>query len=74
MSYPHTGIRIDRIPAEEGGGLIFAVGTAAIFLIAFPVLLPVIGAALVGGAVLAPALYWLHRKAPAFVGIVTPRP
>ena len=40
MTYPHAGIRIDRIPAEEGGGLIFAVGTAAIFLIAFPVLVP----------------------------------
>ena len=26
MTYPHAGIRIDRIPAEEGGGLIFAVG------------------------------------------------
>jgi hypothetical protein len=74
MSYPHAGIRIDRIPAEEGGGLIFALGMAAIFLIAFPALLPVAGAALVGGAVLAPALHWLHRRAPAYVGIVSPRP
>jgi hypothetical protein len=74
MSYPHTGIRIDRIPAEEGGGLIFALGMALISLVAFPALLPVAGAALVGGAVLAPALRWLHRKGPAFVGIVSPRP
>ncbi len=73
MSYPHAGILIDRIPAEEGGGLIFAVGTTAIFLMAFPALLPIAGAALVGGAVLAPALRWLHRKDPAFVGIVNPR-
>lgn len=74
MSYPHAGILIDRIPAEEGGGLIFAAGTAAIFMVAFPALLPVAGAALLGGAVLALALRWLHRKGPAFVGIVSPRP
>ena len=69
MSYPHAGILIDRIPAEEGGGLIFAAGTTAIFLIAFPTLLPLAGAALLGGAVLAPGLRWLHRKGPAYVGI-----
>ncbi len=69
MSYPHAGIRIDRIPAEEGGGLIFAVGTTLIFLIAFPALLPVAAAAIVGGAVLAPVLHWLWRKEPAFVHI-----
>ncbi len=69
MSYPHAGIRIDHIPAEEGGGLIFAAGTTAIFLIAFPALLPVLGGALVGGALLAPALYRLRRKALSFVDI-----
>jgi hypothetical protein len=74
MSYPHAGILIDRIPAEEGGGLIFAAGITVIFMIAFPALLPVAGAALVGGAILAPALRWLHRKGPEFVGIVNPRP
>jgi hypothetical protein len=73
MSYPHAGVLIDRIPAEEGGGLIFAAGTAAIFLIAFPVLIPLAGAALLGGAALAPALGWLHRKSPVFVKIVSPR-
>jgi hypothetical protein len=61
MNYPHAGIRIDRIPAEEGGGLIFALGTVAIFLLAFPTLLPVALAALVGGAVLAPVLHKLYR-------------
>jgi hypothetical protein len=61
MKYPHAGIRIDQIPAEEGGGLIFAVGTAAIFILAFPQLLPVAGAALVGGLVLAPVLHRLYR-------------
>jgi len=61
MSYPHAGIRIDRIPAEEGGGLIFAVGLAAIVLMAFPALRPIAGAALVGGIALAPILHRLHR-------------
>jgi hypothetical protein len=73
MSYPHAGIRIDHIPAEEGGGLIFALGMMLISLIAFPALLPVVGAALVGGVVLAPALRWLHRKGPVFVEIPSPR-
>lgn len=61
MMFPHAGIRIDRIPAEEGGGLIFAVGTAAIFLMAFPALVPIAGAAVLGGVVLAPILHRLYR-------------
>jgi hypothetical protein len=61
MKFPHAGIRIDRIPAEEGGGLIFAIGTAFIFLTAFPQLVPVAGAALLGGLVLAPVLHRLYR-------------
>jgi hypothetical protein len=61
MKYPHAGIRIHQIPAEEGGGLIFAIGTAAIFLLAFPQLVPVAGAALVGGLVMAPVLHRLYR-------------
>lgn len=61
MSYLHAGIRIDRIPAEGGGGLIFAVGSAAIFLLAFPALLPIAGAALVCGIALAPVLHKLYH-------------
>ena len=61
MNYPHAGIRIDRIPAEGGGGLIFAVGSGAIFLIAFPALLPVAAAAVIGGVALAPVLHKLYR-------------
>ena len=61
MNYPHAGIRIDRIPAEEGGGLIFAVGSVAIFLTAFPALLPIAAAAVVGGMALAPLLHRLYR-------------
>jgi hypothetical protein len=61
MNYPHAGIRIDRIPAEGGGGLIFAIGTVFIFVMAFPALLPVAGAAVVGGLLLAPVLHRLYR-------------
>jgi len=61
MRYPHAGIRINQIPAEEGGGLIFAIGTAFIFLTAFPALVPVAGAAVVGGLALAPILHKLYR-------------
>ncbi len=57
MTFPHSGIRIDRIPVEEGGGLIFALGSAAIVLLAFPALVPVVGAALLGGIALAPILH-----------------
>ena len=61
MTFPHAGIRIDRIPAEEGGGLIFAAGTVAIFLTAFPALVPVAAAAMVGGLLLAPLLHRSYR-------------
>jgi len=61
MKYPHAGIQIHQIPAEEGGGLIFAVGTAVIFLVAFPQLMPVAAAAALGGIVLAPVLHRLYR-------------
>jgi hypothetical protein len=61
MKYPHAGIRIDRIPAEGVGGLIFAIGTAFIFLTAFPALVPVAASAVLGGLVLAPVLHRLYR-------------
>jgi hypothetical protein len=61
MRYPHAGIRIDRIPAEGAGGLIFALGSAAIFLMAFPALRPIAAAAVVGGLLLAPVLHRLYR-------------
>jgi hypothetical protein len=61
MTSPHQGIRIDHIPAEGVGGLIFALGTVAIFLIGFPALRPVAALALLGGLLLAPVLHRLHR-------------
>jgi len=57
----HPGIRIDRIPAEEGGGLIFALGMVAVVLLAIPALRPLALVCLVGGALLAPVLHRLYR-------------
>jgi len=54
---PHPGIRIDRIPAAGGGGLIFAVGMVAIVLLAVPALRPLFAVAVVGGVLLAPVLH-----------------
>lgn len=61
MASPHQGIRIDHIPAEGMGGLIFALGTVAIFLIGFPALRPMAAVALLGGLLLAPILHRLRR-------------
>jgi hypothetical protein len=61
MTFPHQGIRIDRIPAEEGGGLIFMIGIVVLFLIGVPVMRPVVALAALGGILMAPLLYWLHR-------------
>ena len=61
MAKPHPGIRIDQIPAEGVGGLIFALGSSAIFLLAFPALRPIAVAAAAGGVLLAPVLHRLYR-------------
>ena len=57
----HPGIRIDRIPAQGAGGLIFAVGMAAVVLFAMPSLRPIALVAVLGGIVLAPILHRLYR-------------
>ena len=57
----HPGIRIDRIPAEGGGGLIFAAGMTAVVLLAMPALRPIAALALLGGIVCAPLLHRLYR-------------
>ena len=56
----HPGIRIDRIPAQEGGGLIFAVGMMGVVLVAMPALWPVALGCVAGGAVLAVVLHRLY--------------
>jgi len=61
MASPHPGIRIDHIPAEGGGGLIFAAGMVLIFLIFFPAVRPVAALAALGGAIFAPILHRLYR-------------
>jgi hypothetical protein len=61
MEHPHAGIRIDRIPAEGTGGLIFAIGSAIIFLMAFPALRPIAAAAAICGLLFAPVLHRLYR-------------
>ena len=61
MQARHPGIRIDSIQVEETGGLIFAVGMSVIFMLAVPSFVPVVGAAIVGGALLAPVLHWMYR-------------
>jgi hypothetical protein len=54
----HPGIRINSIPAEGGGGLIFAAAIPALVLLALPGLLPLAVASVVGGTV---GAYLLHR-------------
>ncbi len=61
MTFPHAGIRIDRIPAEGGGGLIFMVGMVVLFLIGVPAMRPVVALAALGGILLAPLLHRLYR-------------
>ena len=61
MQNSHQGIRIDHIPAEGMGGLIFAIGSSLIFLLAFPALRPIAVAAAAGGLLLAPVLHRLYR-------------
>ena len=60
-AHPHPGIRIDSIPADEGGGLIFVAGMMITLLLAVPALRPLALVGLVAGALLAPILHrWGH--------------
>jgi hypothetical protein len=58
-AYPHPGIRIDSIPADEGGGLIFVAGMMITLLVAVPVLRPLALIGLVAGALMAPVIHRL---------------
>jgi len=63
--YPHRGITMHRLGV--GGnvpGMVFAVGTALIFLLAVPALWYVLMAALAAGFAIAAVLQFAHRKPP----------
>jgi hypothetical protein len=60
---PHRGIDMHRLPV--GGdfpGLVFAVGSALIFLIALPALWYVVAGALAVGLIIAAVLQIIHDK------------
>jgi hypothetical protein len=61
MRHPklHKGIRIDSIPAEEAGGLIFAAGVTSIFLLGIPAFIPLVAFSIIAGVALAPVLHRL---------------
>lgn len=64
-STPHRGITMHRLPV--GGnfpGILFAVGSVLIFLLAIPALWVVTVAALAAGLVIAALLQVMHRKPP----------
>ncbi len=50
---PHPGIRIDKIPVEGAGGLIFVLGISALFLIGIPAFAPLVLLSVAGGALFA---------------------
>jgi hypothetical protein len=63
--YPHRGITMHRLPVGDNlPGLVFAVGSALIFLFAIPALWYVLVAAVVIGLVIAALLQIVHREHP----------
>jgi len=61
--YPHRGITMHRLPVGDNlPGLVFAVGSALIFLFAIPALWYVLVAAVVIGLVVAALLQVVHRE------------
>jgi type III secretory pathway component EscS len=67
MAYenPHRGITMHQLPvAGDFPGLIFAVGSALIFLFAIPALWYVLVAAVVIGLVIAALLQVVHQRHP----------
>jgi hypothetical protein len=70
--YPHPGINISQIRFGGGfAGLIFAMGSVAIFLAGMPELWYFLAAALALGSAFALALRAVHRRSsrPAIEGI-----
>jgi len=63
--YPHRGITMHRLPVGDNfPGLVFAVGSALIFLFAIPALWYVLVAAVAIGLVIAAMLQVVHREHP----------
>jgi hypothetical protein len=63
--YPHRGITMHRLPVGDNfPGLIFAVGSALIFLFAIPALWYLMVAAVVIGLVIAAVLQVLDQERP----------
>jgi hypothetical protein len=63
--YPHRGITMHRLPVGDNfPGLIFAVGSALIFLFAIPALWYVLAAAVAIGLIIAAVLQVLHQERP----------
>jgi len=63
--YPHRGITMHRLPVGDNlPGLVFAVGSALIFLFAIPALWYVLVAAVVIGLVIAALLQVVHQRNP----------
>ncbi|HEY4054020.1 MAG TPA: hypothetical protein VGL74_09760 [Terriglobales bacterium] len=62
---PHRGITMHQLPvAGDFPGLVFAVGSALIFLFAIPALWYVLVAAVVIGLVIAALLQVVHQRHP----------
>lgn len=58
---PHPGLQITHIPAEGGGGIILAAGTALLFWLGVPEFRPIVLTALAGGLIFAPLFHFLGR-------------
>lgn len=57
----HPGIRIDKIPVEGWGGVIFVLGILAIGLIAHPAVRSLMLISIIGGAFGALVLHLWHK-------------
>jgi hypothetical protein len=63
--HPHRGITMHQLPVSGNlPGLVFAVGSALIFLFAIPALWYVLVAAVAIGLVIAAVLQVVHREHP----------
>ena len=70
--YPHRGITMHQMPVGSNfPGLLFAVGSALIFLLAIPALWYVVVAAAAVGLVIAALMQLFHRNHPDETAQVT---